>query len=88
MNEQHYKDAIQIAKNELDEILPGFNKLQERVTNLRAFIVAGTVLSGDDARDLHDKYKLQWMVREEMRSNFHSSVKRSTSEYKNRGPQK
>jgi hypothetical protein len=66
MNEQHYRDAVTIAKNELDSILPEFNRLQERVTSLRMFIVYGTKLSEGDTDDLNDKYKLPSMVRRDM----------------------
>jgi hypothetical protein len=76
MNEQHYKDAIQIAMNELDTLLPEYSKLQERVTNLRTFIVSGSRLSGTDARDIPDRFKLPWMLKAEGTVSFSRKVKR------------
>lgn len=51
-----YANAVEHAKKELDEILPTFEKMQERVTLLRKWIGTGTMLVGDKIESVDDKY--------------------------------
>jgi hypothetical protein len=51
-----YSQAVNEAKLELDELLPEFNKMEQRVALLRKFISAGVVMIGGDIRDTDEKY--------------------------------
>lgn len=62
-----YEKAIELAKMELDDTWPTYAKMQERISNLRTFIVTGSRLLNIDAREIPDRYKTQAIIRTEQR---------------------
>lgn len=76
---QAYKQATIIAMNELDELLPQFHKITERVALLRKFVTAGVRLGGADIRDVDSKYVNQWETDE-----FHSRAVNRPTNHKRR----
>jgi hypothetical protein len=56
IREGMYLQAVNEAKAELDELLPEYNRMQQRVDILRKFVSAGVVITGGDVRDTDEKY--------------------------------